>query len=360
MGRRTNNHISMSLAPRTKATAFALLLASSSLGQEIKVAKASLLMGNRTAVTDPRLDINGDTCALLIIDAGELQGLQFPNKDQYTESLVRDGKYHVYMPAMLNKLTYGHESYQRGEINLKELGFKRLKAGKTYSVKLEVPKAGSAALQSKAIVKVSPANAQLFIDGQGQRPSTDGTYQIDVAAGTHQYKATLADYKDDAGSFTVTDADAKAIAVTLRPKTMKVKVACNVKSASVFVDDVFYGRPGKLTLPQGRHTLRLHADGYIDKEQTFTIYPETLKEAVAFDLAKNKNQVDIHAVAVTIYSKGNAVYKNNKKIPEWRHGQPIKMMPGKYLISDDINNEQEIEVTAGKPLKVYLGASQRP
>lgn len=332
----------------------AVLLTVDVCSQEITVEKVAIQIGDNTATADPRTDINGDTCALIIIDAGGLQSLQFPDHNQYTEARYSNGKYYVYMPAMLTKLTYGHDSYQRGDINLRDWGFRRLKGGKTYSVTLSVPQNNAKPLMSAVVVKVRPEKATLYVDDQQLPPSIDGNYQLDIAEGTHHYKAMLQDYNDAAGSFTIASADTKTMSVMLKPKTMTVTVKCNVSDASVYIDDVYYGKPGQLVLPQGRHTLRLHADKYIDYEKTMLIYPNCVGELVVCQLEKNKNQVDIHAVDVTIISSASYVYKNNKKIQGWKSGIPIKMMPGKYLISDSQDSWKKIVVEPNKPMQVFL------
>jgi hypothetical protein len=54
-----------------------------------------------------------------------------------------------------------------------------------------------------------------------------------------------------------------------------VNVTCNVSSAHVFVDNIDYGKVGKLQMPQGQHVVRIQADGYLDNEETIGISADT-------------------------------------------------------------------------------------
>ena len=103
--------------------------------------------------------------------------------------------------------------------------------------------------------------------------------------------------------------------------------------------------------PQGKHTIRVQADGYIDDEKDVSISSYTRN--LSFVLKENKNITHIHATPVTIYSRSSCIYKNNKKIKEWKNGRPVMFMPGKYLLSDDRGNTQKIEVTS-QPMNVTL------
>jgi hypothetical protein len=70
-----------------------------------------------TAITDPCLDNNGDTCALVKIITDDLIGLEFDNTEQYVKArTIGKGSYEVYMPYLLNKLSYNTKNICRDRL----------------------------------------------------------------------------------------------------------------------------------------------------------------------------------------------------------------------------------------------------
>lgn len=332
----------------------ALLLAistASASAQQITVKKVAFQVTDLTAHTQPKLDNNGDTCALLRIKAGGLQGLAFPTKNQYIEATYTDGEYHVYMPYILNKLDFAHENYERGTIDLKnDWGIRRLKPGGTYLVELDVPT--TATQKSSIVFRVKPADATLRIDGNAKPNENGGLYEIDVEPGNYTYEVSAPNYTMEKGSFAVAAGDAKLLAVNLKPIMVAVKISCNIDDANLYVDNISYGRVGSKMLPQGMHNVRIRANKYIDYERIVEI--RNGMEPLTVSLVKNTNQVDIHATDVTIITYSNRVYKNNKLIKEWSRGkQTIKMMPGTYWISDGYDHRKKVTV-GNEPIVVEL------
>lgn len=311
--------------------------------QQITVKKVAFQVSDHTARTNPRLDNNGDTCALLRIKAGDLKGLAFPSKNQYIEAAYTDGEYHVYMPYILNKLNYAHESYERGAIDLKnDWGIRRLKPGGTYLVELDVP--ATAAQNGSIVFRLKPANATLSINGE-VIPNEDGTglYDMNAEPGNYTYEVSAPDYNTEKGSFAIAAGDAKPLAVNLKPVMVAVTISCNVDDANLYVDNVSYGRAESKMLPQGKHNVRISANKYLDYEGNVQIVDGM--QPLSVELVKNTNRVDIHATDVTIETSSNRVYKNNKLIKEWsRSTRTVKMMPGTYWISDGYDHRKKVTV----------------
>ena len=130
-----------------------------------------------------------------------------------------------------------------------------------------------------------------------------------------------------------------------------VDVSCNITHAHLFVDNIDYGKVGKLSLPQGDHHVRIQADGFIDEERIVAINEST--QQIIFQLKKNENRIDIHAIPITIISTSKNIYKNNKKIDGWTSGVPVKFMPGEYMLSTD-RGETKIIKVENTPFEVVL------
>lgn len=306
--------------------------------QEIKVVDCYILPNDKTAEENPRLDGNGDPCALLKIKTNDIQGLTFPNRNQYQgEAEYNNGIYYVYIPMICHRLTFAHSDYQQGVIDMSEFGYKKnIKGGKTYEIVLEAPKAIKGNYVS---IKVAPviAGCKVVFDGNASMLPDNGIVEFTCSPGSHRYRVEAANYEAVNGSVTVTDG-VVPVSVQLQPTTVPVTFKCNV-DANVYVDDINYGKVGLLNIPIGDHKIRLVCKGYKDYESSLSINSDV--PLLSFEMEKNKGkQIDIHPVKVTIHCKTESLYKNNKKMDDWHgSGSVILLMPySKCRISDDYGN----------------------
>ncbi len=322
----------------------------SSYAQELKIRSIVLQPMNKEAMEHPCLDNNGDTCALLKIKTNFIEGLVFPNRNQYMKSTYSEGVYYIYVPALCRKLDLLHKDYMPIQIDMSDYGYKQLRKGKTYLVTIDAIKMKE--LQSMAVIKIVPPLGKLTFDSKAIEFSSTGTYDIPVSEGRHIYSVKAENYSTQDGTIMVGRSEVKTITVHLHPITHEVVVRSNVGKARVFVDNYDYGHIGRLFLPQGVHTIRVQANGYIDEEQTININEST--KSIPFILKENKRTKHIHATPVVIFaSKSKNVYKDNKKITEWFNGATIMFMPGKYDISDDNGNKQKL-VVGSEPITIHL------
>lgn len=328
------------LGPTVSLTTFA---------QAITVKSASLQPNDQTAVEQPCLDQNGDTCALLKIKTDNLEGVEFSNPNQYIKKDYAAGIYYVYVPTISRRLDLLHKDYMPLQIDMSNYGYRRLRSGKTYLIVLDAPKKTD--LLSSVIIKAEPRQSQIIFDGQTSDANQSGTYEFSIASGNHSYEISAPNYYPQKGTVSVGKNEAKTISLRLQPITHEVLVGSNVENARVFVDNIDYGRVGKLMIPQGEHTIRVQADGYVDQEKSVTISDTT--PPLSFVLKENKRTTHIHATPVTIYASSKNIYKNNKKIKEWTNGATIMFMPGSYMLSDDYGNTRRIYV-GSEPMKVSL------
>lgn len=316
--------------------------------QNLLVKDVTLQPKEKSAVINPCLDMNGDTCALVRIITDNLEGLEFDNTAQYVKKQIpKDGVYEIYMPFALNKLSYKHEDYLAGQINFADFGFKRLIKGKTYVVRIESPET-----EGKVIFKVQPATASVTFDGQSISALSTGMFEIPVSSGRYEYFVAAPNYIPYKGFIQVEKSEVKTIPISLTPIFHSVNICCNVKGASVYIDGVDYGKVGrKIKISQGTHKIRISKEKYMDVEDVVNIN-STVSE-LSYSLSKNTNIHEIHAIPITIIAKSKKIYKNNKEIKGWSSGAEIKFMPGKYMITDDNGEGVEIEVI-DKPFVVNL------
>lgn len=318
--------------------------------QNLMIKGVTLLPNDKSALQNPQTDSNGDTCALIKIKLPTVKGeLIFPNKNQYITCSYKDGIYMIYVPTISRRLDYRHLDYLPGQIDFGAYGYRHLKAGKTYVVQMEAPSTIND--RSLLIIKVNPVSARVSLNGSKESISSTGIYEFTLQEGIYNYSVTLDDYVPLNESIQICKGEDKTLYLDLKPITHPVNVRCNVSNARVIIDNVDYGKIGVLNLPQGNHRIRIQGEGYLDYEED--IYIQNGIKDLSYQLKKNRNIKEIHAIPVRIYSKSASVYKNNKRIKEWSNGATIMFMPGKYILSDSGGNEQKIEVL-NSPLEIYL------
>lgn len=327
--------------------------------QEIKVVRFGIVPGDNTAELSPRKDLGDNLCALVKVKTNNVSGLKFSNHNQYVGDVsCREGVYYVYIPTITSKLSFVHENYQPGEIDMTVFGYKKnIKSGKTYEAILEAP----SLLQSTTgvIFKVTPIveDSYIVIDNKKLFITNDGIVKYGCSQGSYLYKVEADNYKTEYGSVSVTNTF-EPIVINLRPVTVEVNVEAMPSDAQIYIDNVNYGKVGIKQLPLGEHEIRLSAKGYIDHIQHINITSSTVN-LPHITLKKNDGKYEIiHPVEVTVICNSVNLYKNNKRLEEWNStNRTIKIMPGtKCRLSDDHGKGAILEVKANQrePMVVRL------
>ena len=327
-----------------------LATGSSVMAQQIAVKSLKLLPDDHTATEQPVLDNRNDPCALVKIDAGGLKGLFFPkkgrdHKEDYFDK--KTGLYHVYIPTGTKRLAYNHTDYIASEINFSDY-IEQLEAGKTYLLTIQANSLNKA--KGVVIISATPSEARVEFDGKEVPTAADGLYTFNVEPGTHSYTIRADNHVSQRGTVEAEAGKEKRISADLEWIRHSVTIDCNVNYAQISIDNVYYGKPGKFRLPQGKHTISIKTNDneHLDTVETVNISANT--SHLYYELKKNKNTKIIGAVEVTIFSLSNStrIYKNQRQIKEWKkNGDVVKFMPGKYLLSDDNYNEYKLVVKKG-------------
>lgn len=319
------------------------------VAQELVVKSVKLLSSDLTAKTSPCLTNSGDTCALIKIKGDGVAGLEFTDKAQYIEKKYdrASDTYYVYV-YRTPKLSFKHHDFLPGEIDMSLSGYRKPKSGKTYQVVLEAQ--GSEITNCAIILEVSPQNSIVSLNGKKAVFSANGIYEYSATPGTYYYSVSAEDFETEEGSISLNKGDKKTISVKLKPILHEVYVKCNINDAKVYVDDTYYGKVGRNHLPQGKHRIRIQANGYIDKEADVQI--SSSRNVISYKLEKT-NETHIHATTVKIFSDSKHIYKNGKELKDWQNGAEIKFLPGKYGLSDENMIVHEITVS-NKPMTVII------
>lgn len=315
--------------------------------QDLTFTDIKLLADDNTATESPCYDNNGELCALLKIKTPNLEGLDFHNKKNYKGTVTyNNGIYYAYIPKGLTKLEYKHKDFLAGEIVYDSLGMKTLEKGKTYMIELILPES-----PSFVVFKVTPSDATITFNGEIYSGNENGMYEIPALPDTYRYKIEAENHKPTQGMVQIRDSEKKSISLALRPIMHRVQINCTPKDATIFIDNIDYGQSGSKEIPQGKHHIRISKNKYIDHEAEIVIDANTTH--LEYKLVENENIDIVHATPVTIYATSKYIYKDNKRIKEWKNGTAVKFMPGTYMLSDDDGNMFKLKV-GRKPFTVRI------
>lgn len=231
--------------------------------QNIVPKRLRMLNTDILAQTQPRLDNEGNKCAVIRVDIVGVKNMEFV--EAIGDVKYANNEYIVYVPDGTQTLTYSIADI-RNTINLEEYG-PEISGGSTYRFIFETENK----LRS-AIFYVKPNTAKITIANKTVSLDETGTGSIDLPIGEYNYQIIAGGYLEESGLIELKEEElftAKDIA--LEPITYNVAINTNQPSAMLFVD----GKPigsiesiqSEIRLAEGKHTIRITKEGFNDYEE---------------------------------------------------------------------------------------------
>lgn len=292
---------------------FALLTLTSvsAYSQSMSVETFSLAKNDLTAILDEttKLDQNGEKCAVIKVET-TLRGFQFDTGslgviDVITQNQEHPSEIWVYVPSGVKKITIQHP--QLGIIRDYDLGIS-VNKGKTYILKLTTHHVNTMVLDYNnsqyLALKVFPLNAQVLINGVMQKTSSNGTLEIPMAFGTHNYRISAPNYHTAEGSFVINDKENKHnLSISLKQAFGYIDVTSpsnnEFDGADIYIDSIYVGKMPltKFPLSSGLHNIKVYKalyKPYVDKfavsDSSFTsITPTFAKNYAEVTITTSKN-----------------------------------------------------------------------
>lgn len=238
--------------------------------QKATVERMEMTPTDLSASKYPRYDNNGDPCALVRVEvlADDVEFLG--NVMQPVEH--KTGDYWVYMVGGSKMLQIKSRSFLPLMINFADYGIDALMPKVTYAITLTLPSApqrSAAAGMNYLVMKVSPANARVTVDGK-EREVRDGTAKIMLRNGTYSYHVEAPAHLAEDGEVTVSGARVEK-SVTLRSTKGTLAVTSTTPATEIYVNGERMGTGswrGDLLpdsyLVEGRHPSYLTAEQMVN------------------------------------------------------------------------------------------------
>jgi len=213
---------------------------------------------------------SGKLCALVRFAIVGVDDMEFP---EAVGDVTRKGReYSVYVPHGLTVLNYKNKKGNvSGSIVFNKYETVKIaESGNVYLVQIENPNHSRA-----AVFSVQPRTAKLIFDGNPVSLDEEGLAVIEKKVGEYRYQVTADGYESLSGTVKLTEDEISTTTdIVLDAKMHPVTIKIQPANASLFIDNSPYGSVSEnegLELPEGRHHIRLTAEGYDDYEQDIDI-----------------------------------------------------------------------------------------
>ena len=314
------------------------------------------------------LDQNGEKCALIKIETTH-KGFSFDTGSLGIAKVeeqcsLHPGEIWLYVPHGCKKLTIQHGMF--GTIKNYDLRVS-VKKGKTYVMKLTTDHVNTIVLDYNSsqylALKVFPVNAQVLINGVVHNTSSNGTLEIPMAFGTHNYRISAPNYHTAEGSFVINDKENKHnLSISLKQAFGYIDVTSpsnnEFDGAYIYIDGIYVGKMPltKFTLSSGLHNIKVYKALYKPYVDKFAVSDSSFT-SITPTFAKNYAEVTITTSKNTqIYDRDSLLgtEKWQGRLEAGKH-TILAIKAGHKSITKEVElyNGQETSIEMGAPTPIY-------
>lgn len=215
------------------------LVALATFGQEATVKSVAADPFDYSASKYKMTDLNGNTAALVIVRV-LADNVEFKGNVLDGGVVHKTGEYWVYMGVGTKMLRIHSDKFLPVEIRFPDYGIPRLEAATTYAVTLTLPQ-GAAQPQSAAagynylVLNVSPATAQVTIDGKPAAVQGGVAKRLLRSGASYSYRVEAQGYMPEEGTVAI-GAERVDRNVALRSTKGKLSVATTTPGTEIYVN----------------------------------------------------------------------------------------------------------------------------
>ena len=214
-----------------------MLAVSALLAQKATVERVEMTPTDLSASKYPRLDNNGEPCALVRVEVLADDVEFFGNVIQPVEH--KTGDYWVYMLGGSKMLQIKSRSFLPVMINFADYGIDALLPKMTYVITLSLPAAATQQQSASSgmnylVMTVNPANAKVSVDGK-DREVRDGNVKAVLRHGTYAYHVEAPGYLPEDGYVTIGSERAECT-VILRSNKGTLAVSTITPATEIYVN----------------------------------------------------------------------------------------------------------------------------
>ena len=232
-------------------------------------------------ITAPKIDQNGEVCALIRIVTTDTDFMFEPDALGIVARENRPGEIWLYVPRGARRISVLHNRHGV----LRNYFYPDLiEKATTYELKLSAgtdvkPEAVDNSMQL-LVLRAEPSNADIYIDDE-KMPSENGLFTATMKKNTHTYRVEAPMYATEAGIIELGD-EQRIMSVALKPLFGHVEIISQPEdSAKVYIDGTQVGftpyKSDRLSL--SKHSVRLEKDFYFPLD---TVAEEKAGETIIY------------------------------------------------------------------------------
>ncbi len=260
-----------------------LLFAHVIQAQDLKIRSMSQDMGDLSASTYERKDLNGAACALVKVQlpayGAKFEGNIIGNIEYKT------GEYWVYMTEGSRELRIKHPNYLPLHVLFVDHGIEHgVKGKQTYTLTVAMQQMNGNIDDGMRYlvlnIEPSDANATVIIDGdEGKAQTTqNGTASVLLPMGDHRYLVRATSYEDKSGTVTIGN-DKVTLPIRLTSTMATLNVSTNTSGTQIFVNDQLRGTNSWTgSLPAGTYRVEGRLTGHRNHQQIITLQQRDQKQ----------------------------------------------------------------------------------
>ena len=331
---------------------FYIFCSTTSMAQELTIKEFKEATNDLSARTHPRLDLNGNDCALVKVQLAA-SSVTFSGNVMGDVAFLNN-EYWVYMTAGSKRVKVVHPSYLPLEVNFASYDVAQLKSRTTYVLTITLGDLPQSVQQPKVqtgwiILDSEPQGASVFINNEFAGNTPLSGYKQPL--GTYTYRLELANYHSFSGSLEL-NSDRLEKKISLRPAFGSIQISCNEQGVTVLLDDKHTGKTAPCTLtevPSGQHKISLQKDMYAPQQLSVTVEDGKVAEVKANLYARFAQMTVKTLKDAQIYInnelKGNTTFTGN-------------LMEGFYDVETRLAHHssvtRQIQIIANQPQTIEL------
>lgn len=232
---------------------------------QIAVESFRLLETDLTAITSgtQEIDQNGEVAALIKVVTTQ-RGFTFDGGMLgIVKTVLKPAEYWVYVPRKLQKITIAHP----------DLGILRdyyfqipIEKGRTYELRLLTGETNINGRKTRTTqyltLKVSPANAIVYVDDELQTLNSEGTMFKLMSIGSHSYRIEAAGYQAETGTVEL-GREKVELKIALKSSKSTLTIFCDDAEAEIVLNEEVKGKKSwKGTVIPGLYVVEARRFGY--------------------------------------------------------------------------------------------------
>jgi hypothetical protein len=260
-----------------------LLFAHAIQAQDLKVRSMSQDIGDLSASTYERKDLNGAACALVKVQlpayGAKFEGNIIGNIEYKT------GEYWVYMTEGSRELRIKHPNYLPLHVFFNDHGIGHgVKGKQTYTLTVAMQQMNGNIDDGMRYlvlnIEPSDANATVIIDGDENEAQSaqNGTVSVLLSMGDHRYLVRATSYEDKRGTVTIGN-DKVTLPIRLTSTMATLNISTSTSGTQIFVNDQLRGANSWTgSLPAGTYRVEGRLTGHRNHQQIITLQQRDQKQ----------------------------------------------------------------------------------